>query len=319
MKKIVYFLLSCILITACSDDNIPQIPMDSMDEGFKSYLLEHFDLNNDGSISVEEAALVTEMHVDWSIHSTEGLEFFPNLEVFICQSVSIETIDISKNTKLKILNCSFTNVSSINASNNPALKVLDCSYSGIQELDVSNCHALDTLICENHYNGVLKSFKLNPELKVLKIKGHGMALLDFSGNQHLKELSCNGDYLIHLDISNSAIEALDCYDSSKLAYVNLEGCTKLKKLACVLRAISPDDIYSSLYLADCKGLEELVAGRVNTIDLSNLPLLKTFDFFDSKMANLDLSNNPALANLKLHGEIETIDFGNNKQLVNFEI
>jgi len=36
--------------------------MEMLEGGFKEYLLKNFDLNNDGLISVEEAALVTEMN-----------------------------------------------------------------------------------------------------------------------------------------------------------------------------------------------------------------------------------------------------------------
>ena len=210
MKKIVCFLLSCILITACSDDkDIPQIPMDGLNDGFRQYLLENFDRNSDGSISIEEAALVTKIDINSiSMGSLNGIEYLPNLEVLYCR---------------------FASLRSINVDNNPKLRVLDCSFNNIQDLDVSNCHALDTLICENHYYGTLVSFKINPELRVLSINGHGMAILDFSGNQHLKELSCSGDKLVHLDISNSAIEVLNCEKFSKLASIGFEGCTKLKK------------------------------------------------------------------------------------------
>ena len=317
MKKIVFFLLSWFLITSCSEEEsqIPQIPMENIEDSFISFLLENFDLDKDGSISVEEAALVTKMHIDWYTYSIEGIEFFPNLEELICPSLPLETIDISKNTKLKLLNCSFTRLRSLDVSKNTALKVLNCGYSIIQDLDVSNCHELDTLYCIQNSDYKLKSIKINPELKVLDIEGHGMALLDFSGNQHLKELSCGGENLIHLDISRSELEVLDCVTSRSLSSINIEGCTKLKKLS-LLGPMSDNDYL--LDLTDSKHLEYLKIYGPTSIDVSNCPLLKILDCYSLKTPMLDLSNNPALTDVILgYSVIETINLGGNSQLVNF--
>jgi hypothetical protein len=324
MKKNVCFLLACILMSACSKDEIPLIPMEKMEESFRNYLLENFDLDKDGFINEEEAALVTEINVyGRNILSYEGIEYFPNLEIFICANNSaIYAIDLKQNPKLKMLNCSFSShINSIDVSHNPKLKILDCGFCNIQELDVSNNHELDTLLIMHHNFNVLKSLKINPELTCLDMRGHGFAVLDFSGNQHLKELICHGDNLVHLDVSRSVLEALSCGSPSKLASINVEGCTKLKKITC-----SGGNVYEkpvlSLNLTDCRDLEELYASSVNSLNVNHCPLLKILDCYSTNLANLDLTNNPALTDLRISGyysTLESIAFANNSQLTNIEI
>lgn len=55
------------------------------DQNFKSYLLSNFDLNNDGEISEEEAAAITEVKCgNLGIRSLEGIEQLENLMILEC-------------------------------------------------------------------------------------------------------------------------------------------------------------------------------------------------------------------------------------------
>jgi len=144
MKKIVYVVLSFLLLACSKDDpEIPKIPMETMDEQFKAYLLQNFDLNNDGIISIEEAEIVQEMDCSgWIISSLEGIRNFPNLTQLDCSGNSIHSIDLSLNT---------------------ALKTLICDNTTIQELDVSTYLALEFLSCKVDYGSSgLKAIKINP-------------------------------------------------------------------------------------------------------------------------------------------------------------
>ena len=296
MKKVVYLLSIIFLLLACRENEpeIPNIPMETMDEQFKAYLLFIFDLDKDGFISIEEAELVEEIDcAGWNISSLEGIQNFPNLTKLDCSGTSIHSIDLSRNT---------------------ALKTLICGNTPIQELDVSTYLALELLSCKVDYGSSgLKAIKINPELKILDISGHEISSLDFSGNKSLKELYCRGD-MITLDVSNSVLDSLDCR-GTRLVSLNLDGCATLKSLNCANTGNG-----FSLDLSHCTNLEKLYTGGIKDFDVSNLPLLKTLHYWNS-FSFLDLTNNPELEDLRIaapvSGEMGRIDLSNNYQLSYF--
>jgi Leucine-rich repeat (LRR) protein len=271
--------------------------METMDEEFKIFLLENFDLNKDGIISVEEAALVKEIDCsNRGISSLEGIQHFTNLEKIDCSGNILITIDVSQN---------------------PALKQLICDNTNIQELDVSANPALELLSCKVDYSGSgLKSLKTNPELKILNISGHEISSLDFRGNKYLKELYCRGDQMINLDVSNSVLDSLDCR-GIKLVALNIEGCTTLKSLNCT----STGNGFST-NLNDCLSLERLYISGLSDLDVSIFPLLKTLHYWNS-FSFLDLTNNPELEDLRIaaprYGEMGMIDLSNTYKLTYFSI
>ena len=275
MKQIVYCGLALgLLLSACDrndSDKSPEIPMDMMDEQFKAYLLENFDLDKDGTINMYEADLVKEINIYHHtpfIYSLEGIQYFKNLEKLDCSRAQISTIDVSLN---------------------PALKTLICDNTNITELDVSNNLALETL--SSNGNQTLQSLKLNPELKILDISGHGMSSLDFRGNKYLKELTCSGANLLTLDVSQSDISLLDCYGPTTLSYLNIDGCASLKSLS-FSSSVSVD-------LNNCPNLEKLRVGYSLDLDISPCKFLKYLHCINMSFNKLDLANFPDLEDLSL--------------------
>jgi len=297
MKKFFCVLVSVMfLLTACQDDEpvskIPSIPMDKMDDNFKAYLMQNFDLNKDGIISEREAAEVKKMNCSgMRIINLEGIQYFPNLEELDCSGNYLYL--------------------SIDVSRNPKLKKLNCSNSGIIELDVSKNLSLETLICASDYwLGRLQSIQINPALKQLRIINHGMSLLDFSGHQSLKELYCWGNELVSLDVSRSVLEKLFCQPNQVIS-INANGCTSLKWIFG----------NGNIELIDCASLEELFLGGLTSLDVSHSPLLKTLHIYGSTLVDLDLSNNAALEELYL-GDVSIIndlDLSNRKSLKSFTL
>lgn len=101
MKKLFFLVVFLSLLSCDKMQNSINIP----DLEFKKYLLREFDNDGDSEISKAEALLITEIYVDFSgITSIEGVEYFPNLEGAYCYHSFLETIDLSKNHKLKWLN-----------------------------------------------------------------------------------------------------------------------------------------------------------------------------------------------------------------------
>ena len=98
------------------------------DENFKSYLMRNFDADSDGKLSQEEADSVREMNCCLQdIRYLDGIELFANLEELYCNNNQLETLDISKNTKLEILVCHSNQLSSLDISANRMLTYLSCS------------------------------------------------------------------------------------------------------------------------------------------------------------------------------------------------
>jgi len=291
IQKIVLVSLTCIMMVACNKDNEKFIPMDGMDDIFKSYLLENFDRDVDGVISEEEASLVKEMDCSSKgINSLDGIQYFSNLEILICRYNALHAIDISNNSALKYFDC----------GNNPNNK----------KIDVSKNQMLETLItCYNP----LEELIINDGLKKLDIEGHKLSSLDFSGNKSLKELYCFGESIINLDVSHSILDSIEC-GGSNFRLLNLDGCSSLKKLIC------GTNIDFSSILKNCPNLEHLNV-LSSSIDVSHCQLLKILRF-SGYVTDLDLTNNPALEELSCNWETVVtngIDMSNNLKLVKLDI
>ena len=293
LKNNVLTVITCLILAACQKENNRIIPLETMDESFRVFMLENFDLNSDGVISVDEAALVKEMDVSGrEIHSLDGIQYFPNLEMLNCSFNPLTSIDVSQNVMLKFLNCGNTFIK--------------------RDLNVSSNHELETLLCADNR---IESLKINPELKKLDISNHSIANLDFSGHKSLKSLNCSGgDVLINLDVSHTVLDTLECA-SPKLALINLEGCSSLKKISYSGQSVSLD-------LTHCPNLEYISADNISTLDVSHCPLLKTLIISNSYLMDLDLKKNAALEDLSidhLSSVKNGIDLSANFQLVNLFI
>lgn len=79
-----------------------------------------------GQILSSDAENVTELEIEWEfqVHDLSGIESFTNLETLIVTHSEINSIDVSYNTKLKILNCRSNQLTSIDVSSNILLEEL---------------------------------------------------------------------------------------------------------------------------------------------------------------------------------------------------
>lgn len=97
------------LFTACEDKDskvIVEIP----DTNFKTYLLENFDKNNDGKISLSEAKAVKDINCSGkNIEKLDGIEKFENLVSLDCSNNQLDELEIRYNKKLNKLVCTGNN------------------------------------------------------------------------------------------------------------------------------------------------------------------------------------------------------------------
>ena len=86
------------------DENavIVEIP----DANFKAYLLEHFDTNKDGALSLSEAKAIKAIDCSGrSIRRLDAIEKFANLESLDCSNNQLDRIILLENKLLERLNC----------------------------------------------------------------------------------------------------------------------------------------------------------------------------------------------------------------------
>ena len=97
-------LSDCTNKDSKNDDS--KIFVEIPDPNFKAYLLEKFDANQDGKISLEEAKAVIEIDCsNRNIADLTGIEKFENLETLNCNNNRLEELDVRYNKKINRLVC----------------------------------------------------------------------------------------------------------------------------------------------------------------------------------------------------------------------
>ena len=255
------------------------------DQVFREFV-KQYDNNNDGKLSQDELAAVTEMDLDpydvpydkpycgEKISSLKGIEHFTSLKNLNCKLNLLTELDVSKNPALESLDCSYNQLSELDVSNNLALKELNCCGSNngfykLRALDVSNCPALEKLNC----------------------KGNELSALDVSKNSELNSLNCGDNKLSELDVrNNSALEQLTCY-SNQLSELDVSQNKALKLLNCGYNLLSELNVSQNLVL------EELYcdSNQLSELDVSQNKALEGLICRRNQLSALDLSNNQKLS------------------------
>lgn len=232
----IYLCLSVLLFfvfTGCSDDDadIEVIPLENVTNAdFRSYLLENFDTDKDGAISVAEAEAVTVMNCPGfsGLYSLDGIEYFTNLKEFgfSNHSSDLTSLDLSKNVKLEKLDCSSSKITSLDFSNNILLKRLDCSYNNLSTLVLPETSTLSTVMCVEAFDKSLSSVSIDftgvKSLDTLDCSNNaGIASLDMSKSVALKKLNSVGCNISELDLSQcTALKVLHCNGNEKILWAN---------------------------------------------------------------------------------------------------
>ena len=276
------------------------------DQVFREFV-KQYDNNNDGKLSQDELAAVTEMDLDpydvpydkpyrgEKISSLKGIEHFTSLKNLNCKLNLLTELDVSKNPALESLDCSYNQLRALDVSNNLALKELNCCGSNngsykLSALDVSNCPALEKLNCKGNELSTL-DVSHNLALTELKCGGNSLGALDVSKNSELNSLDCEGNHLSALDVSkNSELNSLNCGDN-KLSALNVSNNSKLTILGCW------DNKLSELDLRNNSALEQLTcySNQLSELDVSQNLALEGLTCRRNQLSALDLSNNQKLS------------------------
>lgn len=116
------------------------------DEGFRKYISENIDLNEDGVLSKAEIKKVSEItleHYDgdgneYVYNDLTGIGVFTELKRLECESQkSLSKLDLHKNTKLEVVKCGHNSIKELDVSKLTKLKELRCYDNKLTKLDVS--------------------------------------------------------------------------------------------------------------------------------------------------------------------------------------
>ena len=296
------------------------------DQVFREFV-KQYDNNNDGKLSQDELAAVTEMDLDpydvpydkpyrgEKISSLKGIEHFTSLKNLNCKLNLLTELDVSKNPALESLDCSYNQLRALDVSNNLALKELNCCGSNngsykLSALDVSNCPALEKLNCKGNELSTLDVSK-NSELNSLDCEGNHLSALDVSKNSELNSLNCGDNKLSALNVSNnSKLTILGCWDN-KLSELDLRNNSALEQLTCYSNQLSELDVSQN------KALKLLNCGynQLSELNVSQNLVLEALYCDSNQLSELDVSQNKALEGLICRrNQLSALDLSNNQKL-----
>ena len=228
------------------------------DANFRNWLLAQ-DYGKDAVITDAEMAGITKIVArGCSIEDLTGLQFFTELTELDASNSEemhpmeqwnhISSINLSGNSKLRVLWLDNNQITSINLSPCSDLRILGINNNRLMNLDVSDNAALSKLSCENNQ---LNSLDITncPNLGVLSCYGNELIELNVSENLSLEQLYCENNQLTSIDVTNHDKLMLFNCNNNQLTALDLTGCTELYQLYCYNNQINGeamDDLVNSL-------------------------------------------------------------------------
>jgi hypothetical protein len=220
------------------------------DANFNAYLLENFDSNGDGFISLSEAKKVRKMDCsDRNIQSLKGIEKFVNLESLNCSNNRIDELDLRDNKKLKTL--------------------ISVDY---------NEHIAQVKIPDANFNAfLLEHFDTNRDGFISVLEARNVTILNCSGKMieslegiekfaNLEYLDCSDNRLEELELRyNKKLERLICTDNKAglIIYIGMSSPLRNKDLVPAAANATPEmanmknpiDTKKVTYDADITGIQ----------------------------------------------------------------
>ena len=323
-----------------SSEYVPMIPI--VDSGaetgeninipdiyFKAYLVDNFDVNGDGEISVDEALAVKEINIASSslpIRSLSGIEHFTKLEKLDCSGNNLSEVDLKSNAALRTLNCSDNSLTALDLSDKLYLTDVDCSGNKINNLLLTNACGLRNLDCSDNdieeinlhdgqfisrldcYSNPIKKLVLdnNAELAHLFIQSEASDAIEetaitITGMSSLESIVLSGDFTDVNVSGNKSLMSLDVDRLSNLKSLVAAGCA-----------------FTSIDVMVCQSLTRLNVkdNFLHDIDVRNNPSLEELNVSGNALSGLNVRNNAALKTLDISGnrDISFVDLRNNHSL-----
>ncbi len=265
-----------------------------------------------------------------------NLDELTNLVILnIANNGSLETLDVSKNTKLKKLSCGSdggaghsTKLKSLTLPSDPSLlEELDCSRTLLTKFDLTKCTGLKFL--KINYARDLEELKLpvgpdgtSNQVQKITCDNCKLLALDLSKCALLRRLECSNNVLTGLDLSACAVlDTLDCgnplafsdseYNNFQDKELDLSHNLTLKWLECMHLNISKLDLskHSQLEYINCGLNGKDMAGKDEKAFKFTLPTSAPNLIFLNCGTN-GLTNE--LDNIHIYPELRLLECADNK-------
>lgn len=198
------------------------------DPALQAYLIENFDLSNDGKLQISEAEEIVSIEApERGITTIAGIEQLTALKELHLQYNNLTSVDLSKNPALEI----------VWLFNNPALTTI-------------NTAGLENLKYLHAYETALTSVNIEDNIQLIELNVHHTALteINVANNPQLAILAVQFTNVKNIDVSNHTALSGLWADNSSLETLNIQGCTALTE--CYVQQ-------SRVQNVDASGLENL--------------------------------------------------------------
>ncbi|MEM6718987.1 MAG: hypothetical protein AAF611_06725 [Bacteroidota bacterium] len=314
------------------------------------------DISGDGQVPTALIEVVTSLDASYlfsPINDLTGIEDFTALEDLDISGNSINTIDLSANTNLRVLDCEsnglgaldltgLTQLEVLNAganlfnsldfSDTPNLTRLTVYSTSITELDVSQLTSLTILDCSfnnltalNVRNGNNTNFTsfdavFNPNLTCILVDDAAYSTANWDNIDTTASFTST-DYCRYTQIPDTNFEAaLDA-----LGYDDIPGDGQVPTE--LIEAVTDLNVASN-NISNMKGIEDFTAleffypfdNNLTSLDVSQNTNLQILLVADNNLTALDLSNNTALTFLNANNNtLSAIDLSANVNLQSLRI
>ena len=329
---------STIYSEDCDTDCIVDIP----DANFKAPLLNYhsIDLDNDGEISCNEAAMFTgEINVgNDGISDLTGIEAFPNITSLLCHNNDLTSLDLSHNINLENLSCFENALTDLDITNNIALDWVTCFDNEITTLDVSNNTVLTRLECEfndlnrlrltngngANLNVAGSDFTNNPNLTCIEVDDVTYANTNWAG---LKDVTAT--FTEDCSANSCFVTILDANFKANLVAnttINTDGDSEISCDEAIAYTGSID--VRNLGISDLTGIEAFInitklycqINSITSLDVSKNEDLTILQCGNNDLESLDISTNTALITLWCNNNnIEDLDVSKNTELTSLRL
>jgi len=254
------------------------------DYGFRTYVLNNIDSNQDGYLCIDEIESVIYIAFNnLDVYDLTGIDCFTSLEGLYCNNCPFWSIDVSNMKSLKHLDlgnnsylssinvagctnleslvCKDANLSTLNLEDCLSLRYLDCSNNQIVTLDLSNCNEMESIDCSDNQ---IAEIILNDCLRLNSIKcsNNKIQSLDISGFTELVMLDCSYNQIAALNMSScTKLTSCNC-SQNNIESLDFSAATQLGELNC------DNNKLSSLILHSCSSLSSLRCENNRLVELN---------------------------------------------------
>ena len=284
--------------------------IDIPDLALKKYLVDNYDYDDNGEISIAEAENITMVNCSGKgVADLTGLESCTNLVTLDCSNNNITKIELPNLAQLETITCNDCPIELMNFNGCTSLQYLNLQDATTNAIIGNKLHI-------NKYNQA-KSLTIDVSNTTMEhifvCRSEILAYLDVSKNTQLKHLEVYvNPNLKSIDVSTLVnLEILDLGDCD-LTNLDVSKNLMLTELYVTNNKLSTIDVSKNkqLKVLKCKG------NQISNLNVSNNDKLETLILEDNKLSAINVSNNTALAylNINNNAEISIVDVQYNTSL-----